>query len=50
MHKAITVATSMTILDARDTMLKYNISRVIVSRDQKAIGILTEKDIARFLY
>lgn len=40
-----------TFLDARNLMLKYNIKRVVVSSpiDKKAIGIVTEKDIANFL-
>lgn len=39
-----------TLWDARNEMLKYNISRIVVSDNGKAIGIVTEKDIARFLY
>jgi CBS domain-containing protein len=31
-------------------MLRYNISRVIIAKDKKAVGIITEKDITRFLY
>jgi CBS domain-containing protein len=40
-----------TFLDARNLMLRYNIKRVVVSspKDKKAIGIVTEKDIAHFL-
>jgi CBS domain-containing protein len=40
-----------TFLDARNLMLRYNIKRVVVSspKDKKAIGIITEKDIAHFL-
>jgi CBS domain-containing protein len=28
----------------------YNISRVVLAKDNKPLGILTEKDISRFLY
>jgi CBS domain-containing protein len=49
-QKAITLEPGMTLLDARNTMVKYNISRIVVAKDRKSVGILTEKDIARFLY
>ena len=40
-----------TVYDARNVMLKYNISRVVIAdKHNKAVGIITEKDIARFLY
>jgi CBS domain-containing protein len=40
-----------TVYDARNVMVKYNIGRVIiVDKQNKALGIITEKDIARFLY
>jgi CBS domain-containing protein len=50
MRRAKTLSPGNTLNDARDAMLKYNISRIVVSRDRKAVGMLTEKDIARFLY
>ena len=31
-------------------MIRYNISRVVIAKDNKPLGIITEKDIARFLY
>jgi CBS domain-containing protein len=31
-------------------MLRYNISRIAISHDGKTVGIITEKDIARYLY
>ena len=31
-------------------MIRYNISRVMIAKDNKPLGIITEKDIARFLY
>ena len=32
-------------------MVKYNISRVVIAdKHNKAVGIITEKDISRFLY
>jgi CBS domain-containing protein len=37
--------------DARNVMVKYNIGRVVITdKYNKALGIITEKDIARFLY
>lgn len=49
-QKAITLEQEMTLLNARNTMIKYNISRIVVVKDRIPVGILTEKDIARFLY
>ena len=48
--KAITVEVTKMLSDARDTMLKYNISRIIVEHNQKPVGMVTEKGISRFLY
>ena len=48
--KAITVEATKMLSDARDTMLKYNISRIIVEHNQKPVGMVTEKGIGRFLY
>jgi CBS domain-containing protein len=40
-----------TLYDARNVMVKYNIGRVVITdKYNKALGIITEKDIARFLY
>jgi CBS domain-containing protein len=50
MHKPITLEPSATVLDARNLMIKYIISRIVVSKGRRAVGILTEKDIGRFLY
>jgi CBS domain-containing protein len=30
-------------------LIRYNISRVVIAKDNKPLGIITEKDIARFL-
>jgi CBS domain-containing protein len=49
-QKAITLEPDMTLMDARNTMIKYNISRIVVVKNRKPVGILTEKDISRFLY
>jgi len=46
----IALNSSRTLLDARNSMLRYKISRIVVSFNGKAIGIVTEKDIANFLY
>ncbi len=49
-NTAITVEATKMLSDARDTMIKYNISRVIVEHNQKPVGMVTEKGISRFLY
>lgn len=45
-----TLEPEQTVLDARNTLLKYNISRVVIAKNRKPLGMITEKDIARFLY
>ena len=40
--KAITVEVTKMLSDARDTMLKYNISRIIVEHNQKPVDIKDE--------
>lgn len=49
-RKPVKLEPEKTLYDARNVMLRYNISRVVISKDNKAMGIITEKDIARFLY
>ena len=49
-NKAITLEPEKTLFDARNTLLRYNISRIVIARDNKALGIVTEKDISRILY
>src|SRR5512133_1421564 len=49
--EAIKLEPHRTLYDARNVMVKYNISRVVIAdKHNKAAGIITEKDIARFLY
>jgi CBS domain-containing protein len=50
MWKPITLGPDKTVLDARNTLLKYGISRVVIAKNKKPLGIVTEKDLARFLY
>ena len=45
--KPITVLPDTGILDARDIMLRYNISRLIVVSAKVPVGVITEKDIAK---
>ena len=47
---AITLDISNIIIDARNTMMKYNISRVVITADKMPVGMVTEKDIVRFVY
>jgi CBS domain-containing protein len=49
-RELITLDSNKTLLDARNFMLRYDISRVIISLNGKIAGIITEKDIAGFLY
>lgn len=46
----ISVEEDKTLLDIRNIILRYNISRVAISKSQNIIGIITEKDISKFLY
>ncbi|MGB7955455.1 MAG: CBS domain-containing protein [Candidatus Nitrosopolaris sp.] len=46
----MTLEPSQTLYDARSILLRYNISRVVIAKENKPLGIITEKDIARFLY
>ena len=46
----IALEPSKTLYDVRSVLIKYNISRVVITKDNKPLGIITEKDIARFLY
>ena len=50
MWKPITLSANKTLLDARNTMMKYGISRVVIAQGKKPVGIITEKDMARFMY
>lgn len=50
MWKPIRLRSEQTLVDARNTMIKYNISRVVIVKNHKPLGVVTEKDIARFLY
>ena len=47
---AITLDISNNIIDARNTLMKYNISRVVITADKMPVGMVTEKDIVRFVY
>ncbi len=47
---AITLDIKDNILDARNIMMKYNISRIIITDNKTLSGIVTEKDIVNFLY
>jgi len=46
----ISIDSTKTLLDARNIMLRYNISRVAISTEGIISGIITEKDISKFLY
>lgn len=49
-RETITLDYGRTLLDARNFMLRYNISRIAISHNGTTVGIITEKDIARYLY
>ena len=46
----VTVPKKTTLLDARAILLRYKISRILVSDDEEPLGILTEKDLVRSIY
>jgi len=48
--KTIVVTPRTSLLDARATLLKHRISRLIVSDRDKPMGILTEKDLVKAIY
>ncbi|HJU13699.1 MAG TPA: CBS domain-containing protein [Candidatus Nitrosotalea sp.] len=48
--KTITVPKKTTLLDARSILLRYKISRIIISENEKPLGILTEKDMVKAIY
>ena len=48
--KTIVVSPEMPLLEARAILLRHHISRLIVSRNDKPIGIITEKDVVRAIY
>lgn len=52
-NNPVTLEENKTLYDARNVLLKYNITRVIILKgrqNKKPAGIVTEKDIVRFLY
>jgi CBS domain-containing protein len=49
-RQAITLEPDNSLYDSRNVLLRYNISRVVVAKDNKPLGIVTEKDISRFLF
>ncbi|MEM2760737.1 MAG: CBS domain-containing protein [Nitrososphaerales archaeon] len=49
-RRAVTLEPTNTLGDARNTMLRYNISRIVVAKGSKPVGIVTEKGISAFLY
>lgn len=52
-NNPVTIEGNKTLYSARNILIKYNISRVVILKDKeskKSVGIITEKDIVRFLY
>jgi CBS domain-containing protein len=47
---AITLEPEKSLHDARNYLVRYNISRIVVAKEDKPLGIVTEKDIAKYLY
>lgn len=48
--RPIKLEPKQTLYDARNAMLSHRISRIVVAKDSRPLGIITEKDVARFLY
>jgi CBS domain-containing protein len=52
-NNPVTLEGDKTLYDARNILIKYNISRVVILNDKehnRPAGIVTEKDIVRFLH
>jgi CBS domain-containing protein/predicted transcriptional regulator len=49
-REIISLEPDNTLYDARNFMIRYNISRIVILENQKLVGIITEKDISKFLY
>ena len=54
-NNVITLEASKTLYDVRNILLKYNIGRVVILKESRKenkvpVGIITEKDIVRFLF
>lgn len=47
---AVTLAPDQSLQELRGVILRYRISRAVIEKDEKPIGIITEKDVSRFLY
>ncbi len=50
--KPISITPNTSLLEAREIILRHNLSRLVVlgSKNAKPVGIITEKDIARTMY
>jgi len=46
----ISIDDTKTLLDIRSSLLRYNISRIAISSSGNIIGIISEKDMSKFLY
>ncbi|MEM4575975.1 MAG: CBS domain-containing protein [Candidatus Nezhaarchaeales archaeon] len=47
--KVITASPSESLAVVRDLMIKHNISRIVIAEDYRPIGLVTKKDIVKFL-
>jgi CBS domain-containing protein len=50
-NNSITLEANKILYDVRNLLIKYNVSRAVIVKEKEnkeAIGIITEKDIARF--
>jgi CBS domain-containing protein len=48
--KTVVVSPATSLLEARTILLRHGISRLIVSQNDKPVGIITEKDIVKAIY
>jgi CBS domain-containing protein len=50
-RNAVTVTPSMTLLEAREVLLKYKVGRLpVIDAGKRPVGIVTEKDFVRAIY
>ncbi|MDE1842451.1 MAG: CBS domain-containing protein [Thaumarchaeota archaeon] len=50
MKRAVVISLKTSLLDARSTLLRHRIGRLVVTENEKPIGIITEKDLVRSIY
>ena len=50
MKRAVVTSPKTSLLDARSMLLRHRIGRLVVTENEKPVGIITEKDLVRSIY